>query len=142
MKRFLMKMVWEQIRYKNKKNVPIIVVLVLAMFLILQVFCLFDIYINMTIQDAKESNGSYHVHFVDMLKEMDPAFWDTPQIHKIGFVSKSQKVGIENSDISSVEKNQKFKWYVMDPEAYELSEKKLLCGRLPVREDEVVVSSK
>ena len=66
MKKFLMKMVWEQIRYKNKKNVPIIVVLVLAMFLILQVFCLFDIYINMTIQDAKESNGSYHVLFVHL----------------------------------------------------------------------------
>ena len=141
MKKFLIKMVWEQIRYKNKKNVPIIVVLVLAMFLILQVFCLFDIYVNMTIQDAKESNGSYHVHFVDLLKDVEPAFGNASQIDKIGFVSKPQKVGIENSDISSVEKNQKFKWYVMDPEAYELSEKKLLCGRLPVREDEVVVSS-
>ena len=122
-------MVWEQIRYKNKKNVPIIVVLVLAMFLILQVFCLFDIYDNMTIQDAKESYGSYHVHFVDLLKDVEPAFGNASQIDKIGFVSKPQKVGIENSDISSVDKNHKFKWYAMDPEAYELSEKKLLCGR-------------
>ena len=127
---------------RNKKKC---IVLFLAMFislsLLIDMMGMYRSYKEMMLEDAIENYGAYHLFIKDVTKEECETLKKADDIESIGYEGLIDTVSVGKYDGQNCESGQKVDLFCMDRTGYELNYTRLIFGRLPERDNEIIISA-
>ena len=127
---------------RNKKKC---IVLFLAMFislsLLIDMMGMYRSYKEMMLEDAIENYGAYHLFIKDVTKEECETLKKADDIESIGYEGLIDTVSVGKYDGQNCESDQKVDLFCMDRTGYELNYTRLIFGRLPERDNEIIISA-
>lgn len=138
---FCLKIAIRQIAGNKRKSITIFLCLFLSIFLLINLFSLYQSYEEMILEDTKESYGAYHFFIKKAKTGWKEKLQDNPDIEKVGIERNLESLTMLTFNQERMKENQILRLCSMDNNSMELSSLKLKLGRFPQNEKEIILSA-
>ncbi len=125
----------------RNKSMPLFFCIFLAVFLLVNLFGVYESFQEMLLEDTKESYGAYHFYLKDAEEGWKEKLAQRPEIERVGAETSVDTAELLGFDSETIDKEQLLQVTSMDTDAMDLNVLRLKSGRLPERDGEILLSA-
>lgn len=125
----------------RKKSIPLFFCIFLAVFLLVNLFGIYESFQEMLLEDTKESYGAYHFYLKDAQEGWKEKLLQMLEVERVGVETCVDMAELLGFDSGTVDKEQLLQITSMDADAMDLNVLHLKSGRLPVKDGEILLSA-
>ncbi len=125
----------------RKKSMPLFFCIFLAVFILVNLFGVYESFQEMLLEDTKESYGAYHFYLKDAEEGWKEKLAQRPEIERVGAETSVDTAELLGFDSETIDKEQLLQVTSMDTDAMDLNVLRLKSGRLPERDGEILLSA-
>lgn len=125
----------------RKKSIPLFFCIFLAVFLLANLFGIYESYQEMMLEDTKGSYGAYHFYLKDAQEEWKEKLIRRPEVDRVGAETCVDTAELLGFGSESIDKEQLLQITSMDADAMDLNVLHLKSGRLPEKDGEILLSA-
>lgn len=125
----------------RKKSIPLFFSIFLAVFLLVNLFGIYESFQEMLLEDTKESYGAYHFYLKDAQEGWKEKLLQMPEVERVGAETCVDMAELLGFDSETIDQEQILQVTGMDADAMDLNVLHLMSGRLPENGGEILLSA-